>query len=198
VARRGSIGRRRSRGARGKRLALKVGMDTRSLALQQFSVVTRLASQAKTRLRAVMAASDTPTCPNCASSTLHRSTMRWHERWRKAVSERRPFRCQSCRYRMWKQPQLVETTPGVWAAGLADPTYDRPDVDLSRLDESLSCLDESRSVSTQSTDAYFLETRVDWQVRALLNALQNRLGEIGAPAGWDPSRPTEKASIGRL
>ena len=50
------------------------------------------------------------TCPKCHSEKIHRSRARnsW-ETWRKRLTSRRPFRCDSCGWRGWTAPDAIGT-----------------------------------------------------------------------------------------
>lgn len=85
-------------------------------------------------------------CPDCKSKNLRRSRSRnrW-ERWRKAITDKRPYRCQSCQWRGWLPLSLADIEqalvnrptatdpPNLRGTMLArpDPRYD---LDLKALD----------------------------------------------------------------
>jgi hypothetical protein len=47
-------------------------------------------------------------CPQCErGNALTRSRVRWHERLRKMLSPKRPFRCHHCGVRMWLDPDTL-------------------------------------------------------------------------------------------
>ena len=53
-------------------------------------------------------------CPKCHSTNLRRSHTRnrW-ERWRKAITRKRPYRCRACQWRGWKSIGIVDEDPSV-------------------------------------------------------------------------------------
>jgi hypothetical protein len=60
-------------------------------------------------------------CPRCYSEYLSRSHVKWWESLVRLVSTRRPFRCQSCRWRGW---QPVKARSGLGdRAGLSEQSY---------------------------------------------------------------------------
>lgn len=44
------------------------------------------------------------TCPRCRCTYFDRSSVRWYERLRKALTRARPYRCYQCRRRYWLKP----------------------------------------------------------------------------------------------
>ncbi len=48
-------------------------------------------------------------CPKCNSNDIRRSRTksRW-ERWRKAITDKRPFRCRKCQWRGWLPMTLAD------------------------------------------------------------------------------------------
>ena len=48
-------------------------------------------------------------CPECKSKSLRRSRTRnrW-ERWRKQITDKRPYRCRSCQWRGWLPASIAD------------------------------------------------------------------------------------------
>lgn len=72
-------------------------------------------------------------CPNCGSANLHRSSVRFYEKPRKALAVARPYRCGSCQRRVWGNLQSNPAdVPAAWP-----PPDTTPSIDLSELDRAL-------------------------------------------------------------
>lgn len=97
-------------------------------------------------------------CPKCSSDRIHRSRSksRW-ERWRKAVTGKRAFRCNACGWRGWgvdEGPTFAEVEraiaerarvpepPNLGRAGLARDVAKHRDVRAADLDAALLTLDD--------------------------------------------------------
>jgi predicted RNA-binding Zn-ribbon protein involved in translation (DUF1610 family) len=89
------------------------------------------------------------TCPSCKSAEIHRSRTRTKfDKWRKAITGRRPYRCHACGWRGWGidvGPKFGEQALDIAARALApDPPNlkgtvlgrdeSRPEIDLEQLD----------------------------------------------------------------
>lgn len=69
-------------------------------------------------------------CPKCKKDAAHRSKARWFgERWRKATTARRLYRCDNCNWRGWIHPMSH-----VGGAAIDVP----PGPDLADLDSQVS------------------------------------------------------------
>lgn len=75
-------------------------------------------------------------CPDCGSA-MRRSRARWYEQWRKGVSIKRPFRCESCSHRVWRNPPVNGSQQLPW------PEHEFG-VSLKELIEDLATIDTTR------------------------------------------------------
>lgn|SRR5262245_22212529 len=130
-------------------------------------------------------------CPRCLCKALRRSRIRWYEAWRKALPTR-PFRCEACCHRTWLRPEEVEVMDpcGVTLHESAMGPADDREMDLTLLDEGPGAVAPASRAA-----AYPSEPHADWQVRALVRALEDRLSELRAagrslPVQLDPVAPT--------
>jgi hypothetical protein len=72
-------------------------------------------------------------CPSCKSESVFRSRTRsgW-ERWRRQVTLKAPFRCQSCGRRFWRQDQ--------------GPSFSREEIDAANRAMASALLEETITV----------------------------------------------------
>ena len=91
------------------------------------------------------------TCPLCNLETVRRSRSRgWRERWRKALTNTRPFRCTACAWRGWavrgEATGLRIDAPPPEPSGLADTGLARDDrrkdIDFAAIDAFEARVDE--------------------------------------------------------
>jgi predicted Zn-ribbon and HTH transcriptional regulator len=73
-------------------------------------------------------------CPKCKSGAVHRShTKSWLESWRKALTTKRPHRCQKCGWRGWGEETIRRFDADHVRKSEKAVTSDPSDVDLSKL-----------------------------------------------------------------
>jgi len=78
-------------------------------------------------------------CPRCGSSHIHRSHLRFWEQPVKAITRRRPHRCETCRWRGWlvhEHHHHHGEHPHIPAADALVPPQGEPD--LTAIDSSIS------------------------------------------------------------
>lgn len=113
-------------------------------------------------------------CPRCQCTRHIRSSVRWYEQWRKPLSASRPYRCEACRHRTWLA-QLPSPVAVIQDA--LQPTMPAQ-VDLTGLDAAIAATSLRRLQTASQAAEYLQSASIDWQMRALIDALAARATEL--------------------